>query len=104
MGGHSASRACLSSHFKQAASPLECHAWLVPVLLEHHWYLLVLDWIDSDLRIYDSLATSKIPHPSLIEFGGALVDLITEDLKLGDNDWDVVPDLVSGFHYGFTRF
>lgn len=43
----------ISSHFKQAASPLECGARLVPVLLESHWYLLELDWIDSDLRIQD---------------------------------------------------
>jgi hypothetical protein len=104
MGGHSVSRTTLSIHFKQAASPLECGAWLIPVLLESHWYLLELDWIDNDLRIYDSLATSKIPHPSLVRFGGALVDLITEDLKLEDNDWDTVPEQVSGFHCGLTRF
>lgn len=104
MGGYSASRTNLSYHFKQAASPLECRAWLVPVLLESHWYLLVLDWIDSDLRIYDSLATSKEPHPSLFTFGGALVDLITEDLKLEDNDWDILPEQVNGFDCGLTRF
>ena len=104
MGGNSTSRTNLSSHFKQAASPLECHAWLVPVLLEHHWYLLVLDWKASELLIYDSLATSKIPHQKLVEFGGALVDLITEDFKLEENDWDIVPEFVSGFHCGLTRF
>jgi hypothetical protein len=67
------------------------------MLLESHWYLLELDWIDRDLRVYDSLATSKIPHSSLVEFGGALVDLITEDLNLECNDWDMVPEQVSGF-------
>ena len=97
MGGHLASRAFLSFHFKQAVRPLECRAWLVPVLLEHHWYLLVLDWMDSDLRIYDSLATGKISHPSLVEFGGALLDLITEDLDLEQNDWYTVSEHVSGF-------
>ena len=97
MNGHSASRTTLSSHFKQAASLLECGAWLVPVLLESHWYLLELDWIDRDLRVYNSLAMSKIPHSSLVEFSGALVDLITEDLNLECNDWDMVPEQVSGF-------
>ena len=104
MGGHRASRTTLSFHFKQAASPLECGAWLVPVLLESHWYLLELDWVDSELRIYDSLATSTVPHSSLVKFGDALVGLITEDLKLEDSDWDMVPEHVSGFHCGLTRF
>ena len=104
VGGHSTSRTTLSFHFEQAASLLECGAWLVPVLLESHWYLLELDWIDSNLRIYDSLATSETPHLSLKKFGGALVDLITEDLKLEDNDWDMVPEQASGFHCDLTGF
>ena len=96
MGGHIASRTSLSFHFKQAASPLECRAWLVPVLLEHHWYLLAFDWIDHALRIYDSLAMSKT-HPTLVKFGSALLDFITEDFDLKDSDWNVVPEQVSGF-------
>ena len=104
MRGHTASRACLSFHFKQAASPFECRAWLVPVLLEHHWYLLVLDWVDFDIRIYDSLATSMIPHPRLVKFGEVLLTLISEDFDLRDSDWNVVPESVSGFHRSLTRF
>lgn len=104
IGGHLASRAYLSHHFKQAASPHECRAWLVPVLLESHWYLLVLDWVASELRIYDSLATGKISDSRLVEFGGALLDLITEDLKLEHDDWYTVSEQVSGFHCRLTRF
>ncbi len=104
MGGNNTSQTYLSSHFKQAASPLECCAWLVPVLLEHHWYLLVLNWKASELVIYNSLATSKNPHQKLVEFGGVLLDLIIEDFKLEENDWDTVPELVSGFHCSLTRF
>jgi len=104
MRGHSASRTNLSSLFQQAASPLECRAWLVPVLHESHWYLLVFDWIVSDLSIYDSLASSKIPPSRLVEFGGALLDLITKDLNLEDSDWDTVPEQVSDFNCGLTRF
>ena len=105
MGGNRLSRTSLSIHFKQAASPLECRAWLVPVLLESHWYLLELDWIDRVLRIYDSLAANETStHPTLVDFGGELVDFITEDLELEKTDWDMVPEQVSGFHCGLTRF
>ena len=104
MKGHTASRACLSLHFKQAASPFECRAWLVPVLLEHHWYLLALDWMHLHLRIYDSLATSTTPHPRLVEFGEVLLSLISEDFELRDSDWSVVPESVSGFHRSLPRF
>jgi len=97
MKGHIASWTCLSFHFKQAASPFKCRSWLVPVLLEHHWYLLALDWMDGQLRIYDSLATSKIPHPHLVEFGEMLLNLISEDLELPDYNWNVAPESVSGF-------
>ena len=57
----------LFPHFKQAASPSKCCAWPVPVLIEHHWYLLEIDWIDGVICIYDSIATSKI-HQCLFEF------------------------------------
>ena len=102
--GHIASRACLSFHFKQAASPFKCRAWLVPVLLEHHWYLLSIDWVYGHLRIYDSLATSKTPHPRLVKFGEVLLNLISEDFELRDYDWDVVPESVGSFHRSLTRF
>ena len=101
--GHIASRTCLSSYFKQAASPFECRAWLIPVLLEHHWYLLAFDWIDRNLRIHDSLATNKTPHPRLVEFGGALLHLIAEDFELEDHEWNVVPEQVSSFHHSSAR-
>ena len=104
VGGHIASRTCLSRHFKEAASPFECRAWLVPVLLKQHWYLLAFDWIDSALHIYDSLARSKNPHPSLVEFGGALLHLITEDFAMEDCDWNVVSEQASGFHRRLTKF
>ena len=104
MKGHIASRACLSFHFKQAASPSKCCAWLVPVLLEHHWYLLSIDWVYGRLHIYDSLATSKTPHPHLVKFGEVLLTLISEDFELRDCDWDVVPESVSGSHRSLTRF
>jgi len=102
--GHIASRASLSFHFKRAVSPLECRAWLVPVLLEHHWYLVAFDWIDCKLRTYDSLATDKTPHSSLVEFGSALLDLIAEDFELEGYDWGVDPEQVSSFHHRLTRF
>ena len=102
--GHTASRACLSFHFKRAASPFKCCAWLVPVLLEHHWYLLVLDWVDVRLRIYDSLATSMIPHPRLVQFSEVLLTFISEDFELRDCNWNVVPESVSDFHRSLTRF
>jgi hypothetical protein len=104
MGGHSASWASLSFHFKQAASPFKCRAWLIPVLLEDHWYLLAFDWIDRELHIYDSLATSKTPKQSLVKFGGALLNLIAEDFELEDCDWNVVPEQVGCFHCSLTRF
>ena len=97
IGGHILSRTCLSSHFQQAASPLKCRSWLVPVLLEHHWYLLEFDWIDSDLRIYDSLSMSKTLHPRLVEFGNALLDYIADDFVLRSYEWNVVPEQVSNF-------
>ena len=104
IGGHIPLRTYLSFHFKRAASPFECRAWLVPVLLEHHWYLLAFDWIDRDLCIYDSLATRKIAHSRLVKFGQALLHLITEDFKMEDCDWNVVPEQVSSFHRSLTRF
>ena len=100
MEGHIASRTCLSFHFKQVVSPLECRAWLIPVLLEHHWYLLEFNWIDHAIHIYDSFA---IPQPRLVGFGEALLNLIAEDFELIDQDWNIVPEQVSGVYYSVTR-
>jgi hypothetical protein len=104
MEGHLTSQASLSFHFKQAASPLKCCVWLIPVLLEDHWYLLAFDWIDRNLCIYDSLAANKTPKPSLVGFGGALLNLIAEDFELEDCDWNIIPEQVSSFHCSLTRF
>jgi hypothetical protein len=104
MEGHIASWASLSFHFKQAASPFKCRAWLIPVLLEDHWYLLAFDWIDHALCIYDSLATNRSPKLSLVKFGGELLNLIAEDFELEDYDWTVIPEQVSSLHCSLTRF
>ena len=95
--GHIKSRASLSSHFKQALSPLDCRAWLIPVLLEHHWYLLTFDWVKRAIRVCDSLATNEILHPRLKEFSESLLYFIVEDFDLEDQDWDVFPEDVSSF-------
>ena len=102
--GHIPSQTCLSFHFKQAVSPLECRAWLIPVLFEHHWYLFVFDWIDCAIRIHDSLATNRNPPQPLIKFGTALLNLIAEDFEFTDQNWDVFPEEVSNFHCSLTRF
>ena len=95
--GHIPSRACLSSHFKQAISPLHCRAWLIPVLLEHHWYLLTFDWVEHAIRVCNSLATNEILHPRLKEFSESLLYFIVEDFDLEDQDWGVFPEDVSSF-------
>ena len=102
-GGHTASRTCFSHHFKQAASPSKCRAWLVPVLIEHHWYLLGIDWIDGVVRIYDSIASSE-NHKYLFEFCTELLNFIAEDLKLNSYDWRLFPETVSSFHRSLIRF
>jgi hypothetical protein len=102
--GHQASQTCLSSHFEQAASPLDCRAWLIPVLLEQHWYLLTFDWVDHAIRICDSLATNEIPHPSLVNFSSDLLALIANDFELPDQDLEIVPEHVSSFNHRFTIF
>jgi hypothetical protein len=93
-----AAQDCRRSHsacFKEVASPVECHAWLVPALLNDHWYLLALDWIDCRVRIYDSLARRNVPPPSqLAKFGTALVAYAHEDFDLGDQKWVIIPEQV----------
>jgi len=101
--GHVPSRTSISVHFKQAASPVECRAWLIPVLLVDHWYLLIFDWNDHEVRVYDSLSTSKVPH-RLVEFSRALLSFIEMDLQLGNCDWNVVPQKVGGFHRSLVKF
>jgi len=103
IGGQIASRTSLSVYFNHAASPFECRAWLVPVLLIDHWYLLIFDWIDHEVRIYDSLSTSKVP-PRLVEFGRALLSLIEKEFQLGNCDWNIVPQMVGGFHRSLAKF
>ena len=101
MAGDIASRTWLSSHFKHAMDPTECHAWLIPVLLEYHWYLLEFDWIECAIRISDSLAMNGA---LLVEFGCALLNLIAEDLKITHRSWNVIPEQVGSFHGSLTRF
>ena len=84
-----------SDSFKKVASPVECRAWLVPVLLESHWYLLSLDWMDHRVRIYDSLATRNEPPPSQLEdFGIDLVKYADQDFDLGDQSWGIIAEQV----------
>lgn len=93
-----ASQNCRRNHsasFKEVASPVECRAWLVPALLNNHWYLLALDWIDCQVRIYDSLATCNKPPPSqLAGFGTALVTYANQDFDLGHQEWAIIPEQV----------
>jgi hypothetical protein len=91
-------QACQIDHsacFKGVASPLECHAWLVPILFKHHWYLLVVDWIDHKLWIHDSLVTLGIGPPSrLVEYGAVLMGYVNEDFGVACQGWPVIPDQV----------
>ena len=80
--------------FKQAASLVECRAWLVPILHNEHWYLLALDWEDSRIRIYDSLAMGNEPPSQLVAFGRTLVSFAHEDFNLEDKEWFIIPELV----------
>jgi hypothetical protein len=87
-----------SACFKGVASPLECRAWLVPILFKHHWYLLVVDWIDHELRIHDSLATLGVGPPSrLVEYGAVLMGYVNEDFGVECQGWPVIPDQVRYF-------
>lgn len=111
-GDETGLQTCLSYHFKRAASPSVCRAWLVPVLLANHWYLLAFDWIAHKLYIYDSLAKSKEHETdvekkhrdSLIGFGSALLHCSTEEFDLEDCQWSVVPEQASDFFHSLTRF
>jgi len=67
-------------------------------------YLLAFNRIDLAIHIYDSLATSKIPHLCLVEFGCVLVELMEKDSELESHNWNVVPEKVSGFHLSLARF
>ena len=95
---HTAAQDCRRAHsdsFKKATSPVECRAWLVPVLFESHWYLLSLDWMDHRVRIYDSLATHNEPPPSQLEdFGIDMVKYAVQDFDLGDQSWGIIAEQV----------
>ena len=71
--------------------------------IEHHWYLLGIDWIDGVVCIYNSIASSG-NHKCLFEFCTELLNFIAEDLKLNSYDWDLFPEMVSSFHHSLTRF
>ena len=64
------------------------------MLLDQHWYLLILDWMASELLILDSLATGNAARPELVDLGGALVGIAVEVFHLGEQDWKVVPEWV----------
>jgi hypothetical protein len=84
---------------------MECHAWLVPVLLNDHWYLLALDWVDCLVRVYDSLAPRNEPPPSqLVEFGIALVTYTHEDFELEHGKWFIIPEQVRSLMWGSNGF
>lgn len=93
-----AAQDCWRSHsacFKEVASPAECHAWLVPVLLNSHWYLLALDWIVCQVQIYDSLAMrGESPPSQLTNFAIALLAYAHEDFDLGHQKWFIIPEQV----------
>jgi hypothetical protein len=90
-------RRSYSACFQEVASPVKCRVWLVPALLDNHWYLLSLDWIDCRIRIYDSLATYKNQPPSqLAKFGTMLVTYVYEDSGLGHQEWLIIPEQVCG--------
>ena len=78
-----------SSDLKKVVSPIECRAWLALVLLNSHWHLLTFDWIDSEIRIYDSFAKSP-PNPRLIAFGTSLLGFTLESFNLGKQPWRIV--------------
>ena len=85
------------SDLKRAVSPHECRVWLVPVLLDSHWHLLVFDWIDSELRVFDSFATNP-PNLRLIAFGESLQGFAVESFNLCRQEWRVVPEQVRSHH------
>ena len=96
-----ASRCSHSACFKEVASLGECHAWLVPILLNNHWYLLALDWVDCWVRVYDSLAAHDEQLPlQLTKFSMALVAYTHEDFDLGEQRWFVIPEQVHSLMHG----
>jgi hypothetical protein len=70
------------------------------VLLNHHWHLLVFDWKDFELWVYDSLVMTSVTHPHLLKFAGMLLGFIMEDFHLGDQDWAIIPEQVHSLHNG----
>jgi hypothetical protein len=88
-------RKALTSLLQAAKSPLECRAWLVPVLEGFHWYLLVLDWFTCTIGICDSYGFRKGPDSHLSRLGRALVMYAQQDLVLDISDtWSTVSEQV----------
>jgi len=91
-----------SCGLEKTVSPIECRAWLAPVLLNSHWHLLTFDWIDLEVRIYDSFAASP-PNLRLTAFGASLRGFAMESLNLGKKEWLIVPEQVHSHHCGLFR-
>jgi len=85
------------SYTRACTHPSGCRAWLVPVLMENHWYLLAFDWVDCKIRVYDSLSVSGPPLSPLIQFSLAFVHVVYEDSGLKHVDWRVLPEEVCSF-------
>jgi len=69
----------------------------VPVLFEHHWYLLAFDWVDCQIRIYDSFSVGGPSLLPLIQFGQAFVSIVSEYYSFKDLDWTFLPEQVCDF-------
>jgi hypothetical protein len=84
-------------HTRACTHPSESRAWLTPVLLKHHWYLLAFDWVDRHIRIYDSLSVGWSSLGPLIQFGRAFVGIISSEFGFKDEDWTILPEQVRIF-------
>ena len=84
-------------YIRACAHPSELRSWFVPILMEHHWYLLAFDWVDCKIHAYDSFSVSGPPLSPLIEFGMAFVCIVYEDFGLKTPDWEFHPEKVCGF-------
>ena len=92
------SRQSITYHLMHATKPSLCRAWLVPVLYEQHWHLLVIDWIQCTLQLCDSLGAKKTSETALIDFGSELIGLAAEDWDLVvDETWNILGEQVGPF-------
>ena len=85
------------SYIKACTNPSGLRAWFVPILMEHHWYLLAFDWVDCKIRVYDSFSVIGPPLLPLIEFGLAFVCIVYEYFGLKAPNWEFLPEEVCGF-------